>query len=139
MMTSLYVIFGLAPQAPTQFKILATSMYQTMCNVHTRYRLLRLCIVTLNFTSGCLQHCKGAKYTLHCFQSNFFFWYGSMEWNMEETFSMEWKKIASMEYGKIVFHSIPYHALLIKDTRKRAKKNMQGHKTSGIIFEAQKC
>ena len=32
------------------------------------------------------------------------FWYG-----ME----MEWKKIASMEYGKIVFHSIPYHALLL--------------------------
>ena len=30
------------------------------------------------------------------------FWYG-----ME----MEWKKIARMEYGKIVFHSIPYHAL----------------------------
>ena len=36
-----------------------------------------------------------------------------MEWNMEENFSMEWKifgmewkKIASMEYGKIVFHSI---------------------------------
>ena len=25
---------------------------------------------------------------------------------------MEWKKIASMEYGKIVFHSIPYHALV---------------------------
>ena len=23
---------------------------------------------------------------------------------------MEWKKIASMEYGKIVFHSISYHA-----------------------------
>ena len=33
-------------------------------------------------------------------------WYGSMEWNMEENFSMEWKKIALMEYGKIVFHSI---------------------------------
>ena len=31
-----------------------------------------------------------------------------MEWKI---FSMEWKKIASMEYGKIVFHSIPYHAL----------------------------
>ena len=30
------------------------------------------------------------------------FWYG-----ME----MKWKKIASMEYGKIVFHSIPYHAM----------------------------
>ena len=27
----------------------------------------------------------------------------SMEWNME----WKWKKIASMEYGKIVFHSIP--------------------------------
>ena len=41
-------------------------------------------------------------------------WYGSMEWNMEENFSMEWKnfimewkKIASMEYGKIVFHTMP--------------------------------
>ena len=43
-----------------------------------------------------------------------------MEWNMEENFSMEWKifsmewkKIASMKYRKIVFYSIPYHALLI--------------------------
>ena len=44
---------------------------------------------------------------------------------MEENFGMEWngrflvwngkgmEKIASMEYGKIVFHSIPYHALII--------------------------
>ena len=24
---------------------------------------------------------------------------------------MEWKKIVGMEYGKIVFHSIPLHAL----------------------------
>ena len=38
----------------------------------------------------------------------------SMEWYMEGNFSMEWKifgmewkKIASLEYGKIVFHSIP--------------------------------
>ena len=42
----------------------------------------------------------------------------SMEWYMEENFSMEWnmerKKIASMEYGKIVFHSIPYHALAMR-------------------------
>ena len=30
-----------------------------------------------------------------------------MEYGME----MEWKKIASMEYGKIVFPFIPYHAL----------------------------
>ena len=39
----------------------------------------------------------------------------SMEWNMEKNFSMEWKifgmewkKIASMEYGKIVFHTMPW-------------------------------
>ena len=25
----------------------------------------------------------------------------------------EWKKIAGMEYEKIVFHSIPYHALYV--------------------------
>ena len=38
----------------------------------------------------------------------------SMEWNMGwKNFSMEWKwkKIAGMEYGKIIFYSIPYHAL----------------------------
>ena len=52
----------------------------------------------------------------------------SMEWNMEENFSMEWngrflvwigmemewKKISSMEYGKIVFHSIPCPAINYK-------------------------
>ena len=38
----------------------------------------------------------------------------SMEWKMEwKIFGMEWNKIASMEYGKIVFHSIPYHALVL--------------------------
>ena len=32
----------------------------------------------------------------------------SMEWNMEwKIFGMEWKKIASMDNGKISFHSIP--------------------------------
>ena len=40
------------------------------------------------------------------------FWYG-----ME----MEWKKIARMEYGKIVFHSIPYHALIIRASFYRPK------------------
>ena len=45
----------------------------------------------------------------------------SMEWNMEANFSMEWKifgmewkKIASMEYGKIVFRSIPCPAGMFK-------------------------
>ena len=53
----------------------------------------------------------------------------SMEWNIEENFSMEWKilgmewkKIASMEYEKIVFYSIPYHALLLR------------HKVKATIF-----
>ena len=32
------------------------------------------------------------------------FWYG-----ME----MEWKKIVSMEYGKIIFHSISYYVLIV--------------------------
>ena len=37
-----------------------------------------------------------------------------MEYGMEDFWygmEMEWKKIASMEYGKIVFHSILYHTL----------------------------
>ena len=41
------------------------------------------------------------------------FYYG-MKYGMEDFYygmKMEWKKIASKEYGKIVFHSIPYHAL----------------------------
>ena len=71
------------------------------------------------FTSGCLQLCKGVKQqNIRCIASSLkFLWYGSIEWNMEENFcmewkifGMEWKKIASMEYGKIVFLSIPYHA-----------------------------
>ena len=43
------------------------------------------------------------------------FWCG-MEYGMEDFWygmEMEWKKIASMEYGKIVFHLIPYHALVV--------------------------
>ena len=47
----------------------------------------------------------------------------SMEWNMEwKIFRMEWKKIARMEYGKIVFHSIPYHALFVKTKQARSQK-----------------
>ena len=36
-----------------------------------------------------------------------------MEWNkyLGMEWKMEWKKIVGMEYGKIVFHSIPLHAL----------------------------
>ena len=31
---------------------------------------------------------------------------------------MEWKKLACMEYEKIVFHSIPYHALVTRRMEK---------------------
>ena len=40
-----------------------------------------------------------------------------MECNVEENFSMEWKKIASIEYEKIVFYSIPcpvFHQKFLK-------------------------
>ena len=48
----------------------------------------------------------------------------SMEWNMEwKIFSMEWKKIASMEYGKIVFHSIP--CLVTRPIASKFGTNMQ--------------
>ena len=49
--------------------------------------------------SGCLQHYKGAKQqNIRCIASSLkFVWYGSMEWNMEENFSMEWK-IFGMEW-----------------------------------------
>ena len=66
-------------------------MHQTMCNMHTRYRLLHLCIVMRTFTSGCLQHCKEAKYTLQCFQSKI---------------SLVWKY--GMEYGRKFEHGMEY-------------------------------
>ena len=91
--------------------------------MHTRCRSLHLSIV--GAPSRAVAHntakLKGAKQqNIRCIASSLkFLWYGSMEWNMEENFSMEWKifsmewkKIARMEYGKIVFHSIPYHALI---------------------------
>ena len=33
---------------------------------------------------------------------------------------MEWTKIATMEYGKIVFHSIPCHALSTTQVKKNS-------------------
>ena len=65
-MTSLHVIYGLAlPHNPKSW--------------------LRLCI------KPTLQRRKAAKYTLHCFQSKISSVYGSMGWNIEENFGMEWK------------------------------------------------
>ena len=62
-----------------------------MCNVHTKYLPLHLCIVTRTFRSGCLQHCKDAKYTLHCFQSKNF-----LVWKYE------------IEYGRKFYNGIEY-------------------------------
>ena len=33
-----------------------------------------------------------------------------MEENFSVEWNVEWKKIASVEYGKIVLHSIPFHS-----------------------------
>ena len=59
------------------------------------------------------------KIYIRCIASSLkFLWYGSRKWNMEKNFrmewnmewkifGMEWKKINSMEYENIVFHSLP--------------------------------
>ena len=45
----------------------------------------------------------------------FLVWNGNgMEENCQYGMEMEWKKIVSMDNGKIVFQSIPYHALVLK-------------------------
>ena len=67
----------------------------------------------------------------------------SMEWNMEENFSlewnmewkifgMEWKKIASMEYGKIIFHSIglPFYPRKTCNVTKRCILSSKKHQKS---------
>ena len=75
-------------------------------------RYIVLCCLPLQATT-----CKGMlnvakiQYKLRVASDLSLLWYKSMDWNMEENFSMKWKKIASMEYGKIVFHSIPCPAI----------------------------
>ena len=88
-----------------------------MCNMHTRYRSLHLSIVDAPSRAVAYNIAKvqSNKIYTRCIASSLkFLWYGSMEWNMEKNFSMEWKifgmewkKITSMEYGKIVFHFMP--------------------------------
>ena len=64
-----------------------------MCNVQTRYRSLHLSIVGApsRVVAYKLQHYKGAtQQNIRCIASSLkFLWYESMEWNMEENFSME--------------------------------------------------
>ena len=49
---------------------------------------------------------------------------------------MEWKKIASMDFGKIVF--IPYHALLRSNSEAwyAANKNMRTFKGHAQLFQS---
>ena len=78
-------------------------------------RCIVLCCLSLRVTTGKgMLNVAKVQYKLRVASGLNLPWYGSMEWNMEDNFSMElkifsmeWKKIASMEYGKIVFHSIP--------------------------------
>ena len=70
------------------------------------------CLPSRAATSKGTHNAAKVQYKLHVASDLNLLWNESMEWNMEENFSMEWKKIASMENGKIVFHSIPYEALL---------------------------
>ena len=92
-----------------------------MCNIHTRCQSLDLSVVgtPLRKVAYNIAKVQSNKIYIDCIASSLkFLWYGSMEWNLEENFcmewkifGMEWKKITSMEYGKIVFHFIPCPAL----------------------------
>ena len=121
-MTSLHDLrFSPPPKSKSRLRL-----YIKPCAIYIPDTVRCILALLAQFTSGCLQHCKVVnQQNIRCIASSLkFLWYGSMEWKMEENFSiewnmewkifgMEWKKIASMEYGKIVFHSIPYHALLV--------------------------
>ena len=77
------------------------------------------CVVRLCLPSRATT-CKGSinvakvQHKLPVASGLYLAWYGSMEWNMEENFSMEWK-IFSMEWkwhcelwkDRFPFHSIP--------------------------------
>ena len=68
--------------------------------MHTSYRSLHICNVTRTFGVGCLpSRVTTSEGTLsittvqviHCVAPSLnAFWYGSMEWNTEKNFSMEW-------------------------------------------------
>ena len=81
--------------------------------------MVRYCLPSRAATCKDTLNLAKIQYKLRVSSGLNLFLYGSMEWNVEENFRMEWKifsieskKTASMEYGKIVFHSISYHALL---------------------------
>ena len=67
-----------------------------MCDMLTRYWLLHLSIV--DAPSRAVAYNIVKQQNIRCIASSLkFLWCGSMEWNMEENFCMEWK-IFSMEW-----------------------------------------
>ena len=61
-----------------------------MCNMHTKYRLFYLSIV--DAPSRAVAYNTAKQQIIRCIAFSLkFLWCGSMEWNMEENFSMEWK------------------------------------------------
>ena len=104
-------------------------------------------IVTRSFTSGLLTLLQRAKYTLHCFQSkSSLVWKYGMEYGMEDFWhgmEMEWKKIARMEYEKIIFHSIQScpgrsHTLICFLFRKATGTHLVSENTLHSNFSANK-
>ena len=98
------------------------------------------CILALlaQFTSGCLQHCKGVKQqNIRCIASSLkFLWYGSMEWNMEENFSMEW----NMEENFSMKWNMEWKIFGMEwkwNGRKLPVWNME--KSSSILFHTMPC
>ena len=93
-MTLLHVICGLAPH-PIQNPSYAYASNYVQCAYHIPvvvflccFAHLHLCLLTT------LQRCKIYVALLPVKK---FFWYASMEWNMEENFSIKWK-ILSIEW-----------------------------------------
>ena len=72
--------------------------------MQTRYRSLYLSIVGAPSRAVAYNIAKvqSKKYTVRCIASSLkFLWYGSMKWNLEENFSMEWNmewKIFGMDW-----------------------------------------
>ena len=77
-------------------------MHQTMCNMHSR--LLHLSIVDAPSRAVAYNIAKMQlkQQNTRCMASTLkFLWYGRMEWNIEENFTMGWNmewKIFSMEW-----------------------------------------
>ena len=101
-----------SPNPNSKSRLCLSIKPSAICIPHTGRGILALLAHLHEWLLTTLQRCKATKYTLHCSQSKI-----SLVWKYG--MEMEWKKIASMEYGKIVFHSIPYHALAASEENKK--------------------